>query len=166
MSNPTRVQQLRDTLKTEFEGMTTLAGYNYNYTKVVRALIDPQTVKAPLHLGFYLGKRQLGKLDDKRTIFNKDINVTVQVVKQLSKKPDEENIEADDAQELIINDVERKISGFMSTYINDATNPWNVSFDKETLSEYPMIATGDDGAKLVVIFEFCIKLRRLVGVSD
>lgn len=166
MSNPTRIMQLRDTLKTEFEAMTVLNGYNFDYTKVVRTLIDPSKVKAPIHLGFVIGKRQFGKLDDQRTIFVKDCNITVQVVKQLSKKPDEENIEADDAQELVINDVERKISEFMSENINDATNPWNVSFDREPLTEYPMINSGDDGAKLVVIFEFMVKLRRLKGVTD
>jgi hypothetical protein len=166
VSNPTKIMQLRDTLQTEFEGMTTGAGYNFTYSKVIRALINPDDIKDPLHLGFYLGRRQFNKLDDQRTLFTKDVSVVVQVVKQLAKKPNEENTEADDAQELIINDIERKISEFMTTYINHATNPWNVSFDKEPLTEYPMIVTNEEIAKLTIIFEFNIKLRRLKGATD
>ena len=166
MSNPTRIMRLRDTLKTEFEGMTTANGYNNDFTKVIRALVDPSGIKVPLHLGFVIGRRITEKLNDKITIFTKAAEVTVQVVKQLPKKGSEENIDADDAQELVINDVERKVSSFMTSYINDTVNPWNVSFDNETFTSYPMITTDRDEQKLVIIFTFNVKLRRLKGITD
>jgi hypothetical protein len=166
VSNPTRVMQLKTTLKAEFALMTVANGYNYDYTKIVAALPHPENIKDDLHLGFYVGKRQYQKQDDQRTVFNKDLNVAIQVVKHVAKKSDDENSEADDAQELIINDVERKISEWFTEYINDATNAWNVSFDKEPLCEYPMIIDGKDTTKVVVVFEFMIKLRKYTGISD
>jgi hypothetical protein len=165
VSNPTRVMQLKTTLKAEFALMTTANLYNYDYTKIVASLPNPRDVKDPLHLGFYIGKRQFNKLDDNWTVFNNDVNAFVQIVKHVEKKSDEENSEADDAQELIINDFHVKLNEIRRKYINDPANPWNVSFDKEPLCEYPMVIDGKDTTIVIVVFEFMIKLRK-VSIDD
>lgn len=166
MSNPTRVQQLKSTLKTEFEAMTVANGYNNTFSKVTRAMPHPRDVQDPLLLSYYVGKREFQKLSDSRELFTKDLNVSVQVVQLVSLKDDDENSQADQMQELLINDLERKISSFMTSYINHATNPWNVSFDKEPLCQYPSIITDKDITRVAVVFEFMIKLRRLKGATD
>jgi hypothetical protein len=165
VSNPTRVMQLKTTLKSEFALMTTANGYNYDYTEIVAAIPNPRDVKDDLHLGLFIGKRQFNKVDDNWTVFHNDVNAIVQVVKHVPKKSDDENSEADDAQELIINDFHTKLNEIRTKYMTDPVNPWNVSFDKEPLCEYPMIIDGKDKAKVVVVFEFMIKLRK-VSIDD
>lgn len=87
VSNPSRLESVRDILIGEFQGITVANGFRQDIVKVDGSYVDPRDVKAFPMIQLYLGDLRVEKVSQDWSIVNINANVyAVGVVKGTSSK--------------------------------------------------------------------------------
>ena len=160
---PSRIEQTKATLVSEFQTIQPANGYRNDVKSVLKIIRHPDEIKAVNEIGFYFGRRVYEQADAARRLFNINVDCTVQVVMRVDQGLDEGQTLLEELMESWLHDMGIFMTSVMMKYVAAETNPFNISFDTGAPVFFPFMPVGEKKNKAAIVTDLNVKVRSVRG---